>query len=135
MNEIVWLAHGGPGSGRYPKGSGKVKLIKKTGSIAKNTIGFNYNRTKYNRVTKKSSKISYKLNTKKFSIKKQEKLISRFLNNEQKLSDLRMKMSSKRSKIANAEKYINNILNENVYRYVNSNGDIIYGAKNYIGPF
>ena len=23
MNEIVWLSHGGPGSGRYPKGSGK----------------------------------------------------------------------------------------------------------------
>lgn len=23
MNEIVWIAHGGPGSGRYPKGSGK----------------------------------------------------------------------------------------------------------------
>ena len=23
MNEITWLSHGGPGSGRYPKGSGK----------------------------------------------------------------------------------------------------------------
>lgn len=23
MNNITWLAHGGPGSGRYPKGSGK----------------------------------------------------------------------------------------------------------------
>lgn len=23
MNEIVWLSHGGPGSGRYPKGSGE----------------------------------------------------------------------------------------------------------------
>ena len=23
MNEIAWLSHGGPGSGRYPKGSGK----------------------------------------------------------------------------------------------------------------
>ena len=23
MNDIVWLSHGGPGSGRYPKGSGE----------------------------------------------------------------------------------------------------------------
>ena len=26
MNEITWLSHGGPGSGRYPKGSGKKYL-------------------------------------------------------------------------------------------------------------
>lgn len=35
MNEIIWLAHGGPGSGRYPKGSGKnpkgvYKTLKKS---------------------------------------------------------------------------------------------------------
>lgn len=29
MNEIVWLSHGGPGSGRYPKGSGKKNEIRK----------------------------------------------------------------------------------------------------------
>ena len=23
MNDIIWLSHGGPGSGRYPKGSGE----------------------------------------------------------------------------------------------------------------
>ena len=27
--EIVWLSHGGPGSGRYPKGSGKKNEIRK----------------------------------------------------------------------------------------------------------
>lgn len=26
MNDIIWLSHGGPGSGRYPKGSGKKHL-------------------------------------------------------------------------------------------------------------
>lgn len=30
MNNIVWLAHGGPGSGRYPKGSGKNPRAGKT---------------------------------------------------------------------------------------------------------
>ena len=29
MNEITWLSHGGPGSGRYPKGSGEKNRIKK----------------------------------------------------------------------------------------------------------
>ena len=29
MNEITWLSHGGPGSGRYPKGSGKKNEIRK----------------------------------------------------------------------------------------------------------
>ena len=37
MNEITWLSHGGPGSGRYPKGSGKnprgaYKKLKKIAS-------------------------------------------------------------------------------------------------------
>ena len=29
MNEITWLSHGGPGSGRYPKGSGKKRFKNK----------------------------------------------------------------------------------------------------------
>lgn len=32
--EITWLSHGGPGSGRYPKGSGK-KYLKKSNKLRK----------------------------------------------------------------------------------------------------
>lgn len=37
MSNFNWLSHGGPGSGRYPKGSGK-KYFALNRAIAKNTV-------------------------------------------------------------------------------------------------
>lgn len=41
MQEIVWLAHGGPGSGRYPKGSGK-KYLKTMNRYSKGSARMEY---------------------------------------------------------------------------------------------
>ena len=35
MNEIVWLSHGGPGSGRYPKGFKLHKYLSRTEKVGK----------------------------------------------------------------------------------------------------
>ena len=45
MNEIVWLSHGGPGSGRYPKGSGK-KYLKTMNRYSRGYTRANYYRLK-----------------------------------------------------------------------------------------
>lgn len=49
MENIVWLAHGGPGSGRYPKGSGKNPR-----GVRKSIRGLN-------KLSRKKARVSYKL--------------------------------------------------------------------------
>lgn len=54
MNEIVWLSHGGPGSGRYPKGSGK-KYLKKL-----NRYSRGYTRAHYHMIKNRDNAIGYR---------------------------------------------------------------------------
>lgn len=54
MNEIVWLSHGGPGSGRYPKGSGK-KYLKKL-----NRYSRGYTRAYYHMIKNRDNAIGYR---------------------------------------------------------------------------
>lgn len=54
MNEITWLAHGGPGSGRYPKGSGK-KYLKKL-----NRYSRGYTRSHYHMIKNRDKAIGYR---------------------------------------------------------------------------
>ena len=54
MNEITWLSHGGPGSGRYPKGSGKKYL--KTA----NRYSRGYTRANYHMIKNRDNAIRYR---------------------------------------------------------------------------
>lgn len=54
MNEITWLSHGGPGSGRYPKGSGK-KYIKKL-----NRYSRGYTRAQYHMIKNRDKATGYR---------------------------------------------------------------------------
>ena len=54
MNEITWLSHGGPGSGRYPKGSGK-KYLKKL-----NRYSRGYTRANYHMIKNRNNAIEYR---------------------------------------------------------------------------
>ena len=54
MNEITWLSHGGPGSGRYPKGSGK-KYLKKL-----NRYSRGYTRAHYHMIKNRDNAIGYR---------------------------------------------------------------------------
>lgn len=54
MNEITWLSHGGPGSGRYPKGSGK-KYLKKL-----NRYSRGYTRAHYHMIKNRNKAISFR---------------------------------------------------------------------------
>ena len=70
MNEIAWLSHGGPGSGRYPKGSGKNprseirKKIRASNKIRKknavNTYYINKKEGRIERTQYKIKKYKYK---------------------------------------------------------------------------
>jgi hypothetical protein len=70
MNEITWLSHGGPGSGRYPKGSGKNprseirKKIRASNKIRKknavNTYYINKKEGRIERTQYKIKKYKYK---------------------------------------------------------------------------
>ena len=53
MNEITWLSHGGPGSGRYPKGSGK-KYLKKL-----NRYSRGYTRAHYHMIKNRDKATGY----------------------------------------------------------------------------
>ena len=59
-DEIIWLSHGGPGSGRYPKGSGKKyekkELKRKVKSLNKNEKERTRNYYKYLTTNLKSEK-------------------------------------------------------------------------------
>lgn len=70
MSEIAWLSHGGPGSGRYPKGSGKNprseirKKIRASNKIRKknavNTYYINKKEGRIERTQYKIKKYKYK---------------------------------------------------------------------------
>ena len=70
MSEITWLSHGGPGSGRYPKGSGKNprseirKKIRASNKIRKknavNTYYINKKEGRIERTQYKIKKYKYK---------------------------------------------------------------------------
>ena len=70
MSEIIWLSHGGPGSGRYPKGSGKNprseirKKIRASNKIRKknavNTYYINKKEGRIERMQYKIKKYKYK---------------------------------------------------------------------------
>ena len=57
MNEIVWLSHGGPGSGRYPKGSGK-KYLKTANRYSRGYTRANYHRLKNQRKADRHNKLA-----------------------------------------------------------------------------
>lgn len=64
MSEITWLSHGGPGSGRYPKGSGKNprseirKKIRASNKIRKkNAVNIYYINKKEGRIERTQYKI------------------------------------------------------------------------------
>ena len=64
MSEITWLSHGGPGSGRYPKGSGKNprseirKKIRASNKIRKkNAVNMYYINKKEGRIERTQYKI------------------------------------------------------------------------------
>lgn len=57
MNEITWLSHGGPGSGRYPKGSGK-KYLKTANRYSRGYTRANYYRLKNQRKADKHNKLA-----------------------------------------------------------------------------
>ena len=57
MNEIIWLSHGGPGSGRYPKGSGK-KYLKTANRYSRGYTRANYHRLKNQRKADRHNKLA-----------------------------------------------------------------------------
>ena len=54
MNETTWLSHGGPGSGRYPKGSGKTYLKKL------NRYSRGYTRAHYHMIKNRDNATGYR---------------------------------------------------------------------------
>lgn len=62
MNEITWLSHGGPGSGRYPKGSGEKNRIKKKyyDMLSKNQVEANKLGVFNKKDARYASKVEYK---------------------------------------------------------------------------
>ena len=91
MNEIVWLSHGGPGSGRYPKGFklhkylfrtekvGKDKPKKSKAEILSKDINTTINEiaTGANKVLSLKNKSGNKSNTKKLSDEQLSRAIRR----------------------------------------------------------
>ena len=92
MDNIIWLSHGGPGSGRYPKGSGKkyekkeLKRKVKTLNKVEKERARNYN--KY--LTTKSNSEREKLHKKDIAlIRKSKNIVDDILTNKNaKLKDI-----------------------------------------------
>lgn len=92
MENIVWLAHGGPGSGRYPKGSGKKyekkQLKKKVKTL--NKVEKERARTYSQYLTSNSDKERKELHKKDLAlINKSKNIINEILSNKNvKLKDV-----------------------------------------------
>lgn len=94
MNEIIWLSHGGPGSGRYPKGSGKKYIKKQVKKLNKLSANYQFKKHKYNMHYGKASKIAFKLNTKDLPYKKGKRLEKRFIKEENKQDEIKNQLQN-----------------------------------------
>lgn len=94
MNEIAWLSHGGPGSGRYPKGSGKKYIKKQVKKLNKLAIDYQFKKNEYNTHYGKASKIAFKLNTKDLPYKKGKRLEKRFISEENKQDEIKNQLQN-----------------------------------------
>ena len=94
MNEIVWLSHGGPGSGRYPKGSGKKYVKKQVKKLNKLAADYQYKKFEYNTHFGNASKIAFKLNTEDLPYKKGKRLEKRFIREENKQDEIKSQLQN-----------------------------------------
>lgn len=94
MNEIVWLSHGGPGSGRYPKGSGKKYIKKQVKKLNKLSADYQYKKHEYNAHFGTASKIAFKLNTKDLPYKKGKRLEKQFIKEENKQDEIKNQLQN-----------------------------------------
>lgn len=121
--EITWLSHGGPGSGRYPKGSGERPRgeIKRLNRLSKRDARLNYRLVSRQTVADtyhdaaKSAHARFDNAKGYFEKRKIRKQVSNALKNQVKwdtkvseIKDLRIENSLK---MQNIKKYINEILN------------------------
>lgn len=112
MNEITWLSHGGPGSGRYPKGSGKKKEIRKNVKrLNKLAVNYQLKRHEYSQHFGNASRIAFKLNTKDLSIKKGTRLEKKFMKEVDKQEEIKSQALNMSKEYDRIEKYLKEKMN------------------------
>ena len=89
MEGITFIAHGGPGSGRYPKGSGKKYVKKQVKKLNNLAIDYQIKKYQYNNHFRNASRIAFKLNTKDLSYKKGSRLEKRFMQETDKQYEIK----------------------------------------------
>ena len=131
--EITWLSHGGPGSGRYPKGSGKKNLSlhglnKLSKRAARIDHKVNKKENKYNKLVDKYQKAKNKGN-----INRSQKFESKAWKTMGKLlsGDLYTKQKEAQQKVLNGRKIVEKHLNTSL-RIVK--GKIVTSVVPYLLP-
>lgn len=89
MEGITFIAHGGPGSGRYPKGSGKKYVKKQVKKLNNLAIDYQIKKYEYDTYFRKASKTAFKLNTKDLSYKKGSQLEKQFKRDSNKQDEIK----------------------------------------------